>query len=182
MQEVQLKTFNNSLFKPGNPMKRATWYFINVCIFKSYLFPFYSLKKNLLRIFGAKVGKGVIIKPGVNIKYPWNLSIGDFTWIGEKVWIDNLAPVTIGKNVCISQGAFLLTGNHDFTSTAFDLMIKPIVIHDGVWIGAKSVVCPGTIIESHAVLAVGSIAVGFLEPFTIYRGNPAIAEKKRIIG
>lgn len=181
MKEVQLNTFVNKWYNPGNPLKRGVWYFFNIIFFKSYLFPFYSFKRFLLRMWGANIGKGVVIKPGVNIKYPWTLSIGDFSWIGEKVWIDNLADVTIGKNVCISQGAFLLTGNHDFTLTTFDLIMKPISIADGAWIGARTVVCPGTTIESHAILTVGSIAIGQLKAFTIYRGNPAMPEKKRIL-
>ena len=65
-------------------------------------------------MFGAKIGKGVIIRPGVSVKYPWKLQIGDNTWIGENVWIDNLSNIIIGKNVCVSQGAMLLSGNHNY--------------------------------------------------------------------
>lgn len=90
--------------------------------------PSSSLRIRLLRLFGARMGKGVVIKPSVNIKYPWNLSIGDYSWIGENVWIDNLTHVAIGSNVCISQGAMLLCGNHDYKRPTFDLMVKPIVI------------------------------------------------------
>lgn len=181
MKEVQLKTFNNAWFNPGNPVKRVVWYFVNLFFFKNHLFPFYSMKRTLLKCFGARIGKGVVIKPNVNIKYAWNLSIGDYTWIGENVWIDNLGRVSIGNNVCISQGALLLTGNHDFTSSSFDLIVKPIDIHDGVWVGAKSVVCPGATLETHAVLTVGSVGIGVLSPYTIYRGNPALPEKKRTL-
>jgi putative colanic acid biosynthesis acetyltransferase WcaF len=122
-----------------------------------------------------------LIKPSVNIKYPWFLSIGDYCWIGENVWIDNLTHVSIGNNVCISQGAMLLTGNHDFTKTTFDLIVKPIVIEDGVWIGAKSVVCPGVYCESHAVLSVQSVATKRLNAYAIFRGNPAQSVKSREI-
>jgi len=139
------------------------------------------VKVRLLRIFGAKVGKGVIIKPNVNIKYPWNLVMGSYIWVGEDVWIDNLAGVHISDNVCLSQGAYLLTGNHDFTAIRFDLIVKPIYLEKGVWIGAKSVVCPGVHCQSHAVLAVGSIATKNLDAFSIYQGNPARKVKDRKI-
>jgi putative colanic acid biosynthesis acetyltransferase WcaF len=120
----------------------------------------------------------VCIKPHVHIKYPWKLTIGDHVWIGEQVWIDNLADVKIGNQVCVSQGAYLLTGNHDFKKETFDLIIGAIVLEDGVWIGAKSVVCPGITCRSHAILTVGSVANRDLDAFGIYRGNPA--EKIRV--
>ncbi len=133
-------------------------------------------------MFGAQIGKGVIIKPYVSVKFPWRLKVGDHCWIGEHVWIDNLADVTIGDHVCISQGALLLTGNHDYSKSEFDLMVRPIIIENGAWLGAKSVTGPGTIVHSHAVLALGSTASGVLEPYKIYRGNPAVFVKDRKIG
>lgn len=107
------------------------------------------------------------------------MSIGDYTWIGEDVWIDNLNEVKIGSNCCISQGAFLLCGNHNYKKDNFDLVVKPVIIEDGVWIGAKSVVCPGVTAFSHSVLAVGSVATQDLEQGLIYQGNPAIAKRQR---
>ncbi len=176
---TDLSKFDNSWYNTAPALKRVVWYFFNLIFFQTGLFPFYSLKTFLLRVFGARVGKGVLIKPCVNIKYPWNLSIGDHCWIGEKVWIDNLAPVLIESQVCISQGAYLLTGNHDYTKTAFDLFIKPIHISKGVWIGAKSVVCPGVTCHEHSILAVQSVANRDMEPFTIYMGNPAVKVRLR---
>ena len=99
MQETDLSTFNNSWYKPGNPFKRLIWYVVNLLVFKNPLFVFIAPKLLLLRWFGAKIGSGVVIKPAVNIKYPWFLSIGNNTWIGEGVWIDNLDQITIGKKL-----------------------------------------------------------------------------------
>ncbi len=135
----------------------------------------------LLRSFGAKLGKGVVIKQSVNIKYPWLLEIGDYAWIGEQVWIDNLGRTMIGANACISQGALLLSGNHDFTKPGFDLIVKEILIEDGVWIGARSVVTGGSVCRTHAVLAAGSVHSGEMEAYGIYRGNPALKIKERVI-
>lgn len=180
--KVQLHTYDNSWFKTGkSPLIRITWYITNSLFINSYCFPISSIKKSLLRLFGAKIGKGVVIKPKVNIKYPWKLTIGDYTWIGEKVWIDNLDNVIIGKNCCLSQEAMLLCGNHDYKKTSFDLIIKPITLADGCWVGAKSIVCPGVTLNENSILSVGSIATKNLEENSIYQGNPAIKIKDRII-
>lgn len=181
MSNVNLSKFDNSWYKPGNTFKRFVWYFKNIFLFKSSLPWPNSLKIMTLRFFGAKVGRNVLIKPNVNIKYPWLLEIGDNVWLGEEVWIDNLAKVTIGNNVCLSQGAMLLCGNHDYKKETFDLIVKPIVLEDGVWVGAKSVVCPGVTMKSHSILAVGSVLTKDAEAYGIYQGNPAVMVKKREI-
>lgn len=181
MSKVDLSIYNNQWYKPGSPVKRGLWYIANVLFLKSSLFPFSFLKIAILRLFGAKIGQSVVIKPCVNIKYPWLLEIGANSWIGEKVWIDNLGLVKIGKNVCISQGALLLSGNHDYSSKGFDLIVKTIEIEDGVWIGAKAIVCGGAICKEHSVLSVASVTAGTLEPYGIYKGNPALLQKQRNI-
>lgn len=177
-----LSGFDNSWYKPGGSvLKRILWYFTNALFFKSSWFLAGSAKVSMLRLFGAKVGKGLVIKPCVNIKYPWRLSIGDYCWLGENVWIDNLADVKIGNHVCISQGAMLLTGNHNYKVPSFDLMIGEIQLEDGAWIGAQTTVCPGITAGNHSVLSVGSVATSDLEPFWIYQGVPAEKRKERII-
>jgi len=179
--KTDLSTFTNSEYYPGNFFKRALWYLIGRIVINTYLIQFQSLKRVTLIVFGAELGKGIIIKPKVNIKYPWNLTIGNNSWIGENVWIDNLGKVEIGSNVCISQGAMLLCGNHNYKKTTFDLMVGNIILEDGVWIGAKSVVCPGVTCKTHSILTVGSIATKNLEPYTINSGNPAVKIRERKI-
>jgi putative colanic acid biosynthesis acetyltransferase WcaF len=178
--QVDLSRFDNSWYHPGrSKIWLVLWYLTNEIFFRSGLLPVSSLKCWILRCFGAKVGKGVVIKPHVNIKYPWKLVVGDHCWIGENVWIDNLAEVVMESNVCLSQGAMLLTGNHNFRLPTFDLMVKPISLRNGVWIGAQAIVCPGVTADSHAVLTVGSVATKDLEAFGIYSGNPAQKIKNR---
>ena len=140
-----------------------------------------GIKIALLKAFGAKIGKGLVIKNSVTIKFPWKLVVGEYVWLGENVWIDNLDRVTIGNNVCISQGALLLTGNHDYTKSSFDYRNAPIVLEDGVWVGAKAMVCPGVIAHSHSILTVGSLASKDLDAYGIYQGNPAMKIRERII-
>jgi putative colanic acid biosynthesis acetyltransferase WcaF len=180
-KETDLASFNNSWYKTGaSAFARISWYFISATFFKS-AFPINSIKVFLLKMFGAKIGKGVVIKPHVNIKYPWRLTVGNHVWIGEHVWIDNLADVVIEDHVCISQGAMLLCGNHHYKKTSFDLITGNITLKKGSWIGAKSVVCPRVTVGNHAVLTVGSIATKSMNDYTIYQGNPAVAVKERII-
>jgi len=178
---VDLSKFKNSWYRPGGKIRRLLWYVCNA-VFINVSVPYpSSFKSFLLRLFGAKVGRGVVIKPNVNIKYPWFLGIGDEVWLGEGAWIDNLADVKIGNNVCVSQGAFILTGNHDYKKAAFDLLVNPIVIEDGVWVGAKVIVCPGTTLRTHAVITAGSVISKEAKAWAVYSGNPARPIRSRVI-
>lgn len=178
--KVDLSKYDNSWYHPGRGLiVRGLWYVVNALIFLSPFVPISRIKVKILRLFGARVGKGVVIKPRVNIKYPWNLSIGDYSWIGEGVWIDNLARVEIGPHCCLSQSVMLLCGNHNYSKTTFDLMVGTIVLEEGVWIGANSLVVGNTTCKSHSVLAVNSVAGGQLDAYGIYRGNPSRKVKER---
>ncbi|WP_347159292.1 WcaF family extracellular polysaccharide biosynthesis acetyltransferase [Pontibacter chitinilyticus] len=181
-QHVNKAAYNNDWYNPGaGAFKRTLWYLVNVLFFINPLNPLRGVKIGLLRLFGAIVGKGVDIKPGVNIKYPWLLTVGDHVWIGENVWIDNLTQVVLQNNTTLSQGAMLLTGSHDYKKATFDLLVGEIVLEEGSWVGAKAIVCPGVTCGAHSVLAAGSVATKDLEPYTIYQGNPAVAKRRREI-
>lgn len=177
---VCLSSFDGSGFDKGaGRFKIVLWYFVNALIVRASWNPFMGVKVALLRMFGAKIGKGLCIKNNVIVKSPWNLTIGDDCWIGENVWIDNLDKVTIGNDVCISQGAMLLTGNHDYTVGSMPYRNAPIVIRDGAWIGAKATVCPGVTVHENAILTVGSIATRDMERDGIYRGIPCVKIRER---
>lgn len=181
MKKVNLSSFNNDWYKPGNRLRILLWYITNWFFLNTQIHYPSSFKLLLLKLYGAKVGKKILLKPKINIKYPWRLAIENNVWIGEQVWIDNLVDVKIGSNVCISQGAMLLCGNHNYKKTTFDLITCEIKLEDGVWIGARSVVCPGVTCHSHSVLTAGSVATKDLEAYSINQGNPAIKIKDRII-
>jgi len=182
MNKVDLSQYKNPEFnRGGSKFKEGLWILCSHLFFQHSLAIWNGLKVRLLRNFGAQIGQGVFIKPNVQIKFPWKLSIGNHVWIGEHVWIDNLDHVYIHDHVCISQGALLLCGNHNYKSPVFELKTQSIHLEEGVWIGAKAVVCPGIRCASHAVLSVGSVAVNDLTAYTIYQGNPAQAVRERNI-
>jgi putative colanic acid biosynthesis acetyltransferase WcaF len=185
MNKTDLSKFNNDWYKNSSLTRgfliTFLWFVTNRIFLNSYLPIPMSVKKTILKVFGAKIGTGLTIKPMVNVKAPWNLAIGDNVWVGEGVWIDNIGKVRIGNNVCISQGAMLLSGNHDYKKETFDLIIKDIILEDGVWIGAKSIVCTGVTCFSHAVLSVNSVATHNLDTYRMYQGNPAKVVRERII-
>ncbi|MEO5911734.1 MAG: WcaF family extracellular polysaccharide biosynthesis acetyltransferase [Pelobium sp.] len=181
MNKVQLqKKFDTKDFEHGaSTLKQLLWYFCSALFFRSGLVPFSVVLVWLLKLFGAKIGKDVRVKPYIHIKFPWKLELGDHSWLAE-CYIENLAPVIIGKNCCVSQNAILMTGNHDYKSQSFDLITKPIILEDGAWIGANAFVVLGITVHSHAVLSAYSIATKNLDAYGIYQGNPAVKVRDRV--
>ncbi len=180
---VHLTDFENSWYNPGRPfLIRAIWLLVGRIFLQSSIPWPYGFKAFLLRAFGARIGRGVVLKNRLIVKYPWNLEIGDHSWIGEAVWIDSLAKVTVGSNCCLSQGVMIETGNHDWSKETFDLIVKPVVIEDGAWAAVRSTLLPGSRLATHAILAAGAILSGATEPYGIYVGMPAVRVKERHIG
>jgi putative colanic acid biosynthesis acetyltransferase WcaF len=158
---------------------KIAWYLCSLVLFQSGLVLPSALRAAVLRAFGARVGKGLVMRAHITVKYPWFLEIGDHVWIGEGVWIDNHCEVRLGGDVCVSQGAYLFTGNHDYAAPSFAFFCRPIAVEDGVWIGARALVCPGAHLRAGVVLAAGSVFHARSEPGMVYAGNPAIAVKPR---
>jgi putative colanic acid biosynthesis acetyltransferase WcaF len=179
---VDLSKFNNTWFKPGmNYITRTIWYFMNAFFLQFPLNPSSNLKIIILKLFGARIGEGVVLKPSINVKYPWNLEIGNYTWVGEGTWLDSLDKIKLGNNCCISQGVYFCTGNHDWTDPAFGLIVKPISVEDGAWVGARATVLPGVTVKSHSIVTAGSVIAKDTEAYGIYVGNPAVKVKERKI-
>jgi len=168
-------------FARGRPALVELLWIVAQALLVSSFIPGSSHRRALLRLFGATIGARVVLKPGIRVKFPWRLSIGDNSWIGEQAWIDNLAPVTIGNDCCVSQGVYLCTGSHDWTAPGFDLITRAITLEPGAWVAAKAVVGPGVTIGRGAVLGLASVASGDLQPWTVYAGVPATAIKQRAI-
>lgn len=156
-ENLENNLINLKKFKNQNKLKikDIIWYCINNLFFYS-LIPSSKLRVIILRIFGAQIGDGVIIKPYVKIKNPSKLEIGNYSWIGEGVWIDNISKISIGDNTCISQGVYLCSGSHNFYKEEFDLIEKPILIGSNCWIAAKNSIPPGTIIKDNSFIKFNS--------------------------
>lgn len=179
---INLGDFDNRSFDRGaSRWIEALWLACSALFVESWL-PGSRHRVWMLRAFGAQIGERVRIKPRLRVKFPWRLAVGERSWIGEDVWLDNLAQINIGAGCCISQGAYLCTGSHDWTKPAFDLIVKPICIEDEAWIGAKAVVGPGVRVGRGAVLALGGLATHDLDAWMVHVGNPSRPAKARTIG
>lgn len=157
----------------------SVWYLFKLAFFTTRLPWPTCWKLFLLRAFGAKVGKGVVLKPAVNITFPWKLEIGDHAWIGEEVWLLNLEPIVIGAHACVSQRAFLCTGNHDYRSWNMRYRNAAIRLDGGVWIGAQVFVGPGVQVGVDAVVTAGSVVTKDLPAGMICSGSPCTAQSAR---
>jgi putative colanic acid biosynthesis acetyltransferase WcaF len=178
---VRLDLYSAKSFNRGRPAWYEALWLLAQRIFLTSALSTPRLRVHILRAFGAQIGCDVVIRSGVRVKFPWRLQIGDHCWIGQDVWLDNLAEVHIGNHCCISQGAYLCTGSHDWGRVNFDLVVKPITLEDGVWIGARGVLGPGVVARRGAVLGLGSVATRDLQPWHIHQGVPARAVRSRHI-
>jgi putative colanic acid biosynthesis acetyltransferase WcaF len=180
MSPVQLRQYDNSWYQPGRSrFWQAAWFFFGLPVLRCSTLPSSGLRVRLLRLFGAQIGERVVIKPGVRVKYPWHLKIGNDCWLGEDCWLDNLTTVRLGSDVCISQGAYLCTGNHNWSDPAFGLVIEPIQLNNGSWVGAHAFVAPGVVLGDGAVAAAGSVVTKSIPDFKVYAGNPAVFVRNR---
>lgn len=176
---MRLDMYDNANFIRGTSrFIELLWLTCDGILLSSWL-PGSIWRVKLLQLFGARIGGGVIIKPGVHVKFPWRLSVGNHCWIGESVWIDNLAEVVFGDHVCISQGVYFCTGSHDWSKISFDLITKPIAVNSHVWIGAMSRIAPGVSIGEGAVIGFGSITTRSVDPWSINSGSNSVAIKSR---
>lgn len=170
---VDLSNYRVTGYQHASRLKRALWYVVGELLFASSLPVPSGFKCMVLRWFGARLGEGVVIKPRVRIKFPWQLEIGDHTWIGEGTWIDNLGLVRIGSHVCISQGVYFCTGSHDHRSRGFELVVAPITVGNGAWVAARSTLLQGVTIGPNALVAAASMVHKNVAAGTIVGGNPA---------
>ncbi len=179
---VQLARTHRGGYHPGRPFAvRALWLVVEALVLLNPLVVSYRLKRAVLRLFGASIGEGVLIKPGLHVKYPWRLTVGDHCWLGERAWIDNMEDVVLGSDVVVSQGAYLCTGNHDWSDPAMPLAPQPITVEHGAWIGAFAKVAPGRTIRTGSVLSLGAVALSDTEPWGVYAGNPAVRVGTRVL-
>ncbi|GAB1858084.1 putative colanic acid biosynthesis acetyltransferase [Flavobacteriaceae bacterium MHTCC 0001] len=181
VSKVKLGDFDASvgLDRGASKLKEMCWYIIKVLFFLSPLPYPKSFKVWLLKLFGAQVGVGLVIKPRVNIHFPWKLTIGNHVWIGEEVYILNFENVIIGDNVCISQRVFLCGGNHDYRIPNMPYRNGPIVLKSGCWVGAGVFVGPSVSVGEDTVITVGSIVTKNVESGVVSSIFPDSMVKER---
>lgn len=150
----KLADYKSNKYYKKNYIKIIIWEIISLVYFNTSL-PGNFFRIILLKALGAKIGKNVVIKPNVKIKYPWILNIGNNSWIGEYVWIDNISNVKIGSNTCISQGAYICSASHNYKNKNFELLLQPVEIGDNCWITAKCIIGPNVSIPSGTVIKMG---------------------------
>lgn len=179
---VDLSLTTNRDYRPGRTLfVRALWMVVEPLVLLNPLVTSYRFKRGVLRLFGARVGRNLVIKPGAHVKYPWRLRTGENCWLGERCWIDSMEDVWIGSNVVISQGAYLCTGNHDWSDPGMGLAPQPITIEDGAWVGAFARIAPGRRVARESILVLGAVLLEDTEPRGIYAGNPAALVRRRTI-
>jgi len=154
---------------------RALWMVVQGTLFRYSWHNWYAFRRALLRLFGARIGRSVSVRPTARIEIPWLLEIGDYCSVGDFARVYNLGPITIGRRVSVSQYAHLCAGSHDHTRADLPLTRPPIAVHDNAWLAAECFVGPGVTVGEGAILGARGCAFKDLAPWTIYGGNPARA-------
>ena len=182
MIKVNLSNYDQSWYSKGrSSIVIIFWWFVQASFFSCSLHNMYNYRNFILRLFGAKIGKGVKVRASARFHYPWKIEIGDYSWIGDHAQLYSLDRIKIGSNCVISQDAYLCTGSHDLESESFQLIVKPIIIEDYAWVAADTFVAQGVTIKEGGVIAARSSIYKDTEPWWVYMGNPAKSIKKREI-
>jgi putative colanic acid biosynthesis acetyltransferase WcaF len=178
MQDLKLFKMDKN-FRGRSAVMVQLWWLMDSMFFRTSPQIFYGWRSMLLRLFGAKIGENVIIRPTARITYPWKLEIGDNTWIGDDVVLYSLGKIRIGKNSVVSQKSYLCAASHDYTKSSFDILSCPINIEDEVWLATDVFVGPEVTIGRGAVVGARSSVFKSIEGGFVYAGNPLKMIKKR---
>jgi len=170
---VDLRKYDQSWFDRGKPgWFILLWWLVQAIAFPLSPQPLYGFRRSLLRLFGAKIGKGVLIRPTARFTYPWKIAIGDYSWIGDDVVLYSLDRIEIGEHCVISQKSYLCTGSHDIKDPAFGLKTAPIILDNGVWVATDCFVGPGVKIGANSVIGARSSVFKNMPPGQVCLGNP----------
>lgn len=163
----------------GNKLSRLLWAAVWRLFFRPSPWFWHAPRRALLRLFGARVGRGVQIMPSVCIWAPWNLRLDDYATVSHGVDLYNVAPIEIGAHATISQRAFLCTATHEVDHPHMPLKSAPISIGPGAWICAEAYLHPGVSVGADAVVGVRSVALKDVPAGVIVAGHPARFLRRR---
>jgi putative colanic acid biosynthesis acetyltransferase WcaF len=178
MQKLQSFKLPNE-FRRQSAVVVQIWWLVQSTLFACSPQFMYGWRRWLLRLFGAKVGKGVLVRPSAKVTYPWNVSIGDFAWIGDDVVLYSLGEIEIGANAVVSQRSYLCAASHDYTQPDFPIYAKKICIGSQTWLATDVFVAPGVTIGEGAVVGARSSVFNDLPPTMVCVGSPAKPVKPR---
>jgi putative colanic acid biosynthesis acetyltransferase WcaF len=179
MRKVNVDTHGGASFAVGNRAMRLLWGLVYWLAFRPSPRPFHAWRSFLLRLFGAKIGNGVHIYPGVSVWAPWNLEVHDQAGVGNGVTLYNQGSITIGRRAVISQGAHLCAGTHDYAKKGFPLITKPIVVGADVWIAAEAFIHPGVSLGEGCVIGARAVVTKDMPPWMVCAGHPCLPIKER---
>jgi putative colanic acid biosynthesis acetyltransferase WcaF len=166
-------------FRGRSSVTVLAWQITQATLFALSPQPFYGWRRALLRVFGANVGRGVLIRPTARVTYPWKVTLGDFSWIGDRAEIYSLGPISIGANAVISQRSYLCAATHDIADITFPLVASPIIVEAEAWVAADCYIAPGVTIGRGAIIAARSTVLSDIPPGVIAAGSPASVRKSR---
>lgn len=155
------------------------WWLVQATFFRWSPQFAYGFRRWLLRLFGAQVGMGVIVRPTVTITYPWHVSIGDFAWVGDDVCLYSLGKIEIGENAVVSQGTYVCAGDHDYSQPDFPIRARGVVIEPEVWVAAECYLAPGTVVGRGAVIGARSAVFSNMPAGFVCVGSPSRPIKVR---
>ena len=183
MNDPQVQDLAESRLPPGFRGRSAAfvqlWWIVQAIFVHSSPQVLYGWRRVVLRLFGAKIGKNVKIRPSVRITYPWKVEIGDHSWVGDHVELYSLGPIRIGSNAVVSQYSYLCAGTHDHRDKLFTISGSPIVVGDEAWIAAHSFIHPGVTVGAGAVVGACSVVRHDVPPGMVAAGHPARVQGPR---
>ena len=178
---INTNTHTGPSFSLSNRLGRIVWQLCSFLFFRYSPRPLHKWRALLLQCFGAKVGRGVHVYPGVTIWAPWNLELADECGIASGAILYSQGKITIGRRAVISQGAHLVTGTHDYSNPGFPLITKPIHIGDQAWIAAEAFIHPGVTISEGCVIGARSVVTKDMPGWMVCAGFPCKPLKPRIL-
>ncbi len=174
---INQNTHVGASFSLRNKIARTVWNIFYVLFFRYSLRPFHAYRRVVLKLFGAKIGKGVHVYPSVKIWAPWNLELGDYCGIGDEVNLYSQGKIKIGSYSVVSQNSTLCTGTHDYENFGFRLITKQITVESFVWIAAEVFIHPGVTIGEGCIIGARSVVINDMEGNAICSGFPCIKIK-----